>query len=62
MSMVYCDKCDRMIDLDYDSDHECFVEKELKSDSGLVALEEIDNLVRDFKQMKGGKEDDERRI
>ena len=29
MSMEYCPKCDRMIDLDYDCEHEHF-QKELK--------------------------------
>ena len=28
MSMEYCEKCDNMIDLDYDSDHEHFIELE----------------------------------
>ena len=26
MSMEYCEDCDRMIDLDYDSEHEHFME------------------------------------
>ena len=30
MSMEYCWECDRLIDLDYDSDHEHFSEEFLK--------------------------------
>ena len=32
MSIEYCHECDRMIDLDYDSEHEHFQEVEKETD------------------------------
>ncbi len=33
MSLEYCDKCDRMIDLDYDEHWECFdSQKQMKGE------------------------------
>ena len=48
MSLQYCEDCDKMIDLDVEDQHECFIKEEQDTILQQVVSEEL---------MKGGKND-----